>query len=87
MQPEGTRNEVGRTPKITTFTNQRLHPSSPPVVSTHRLHPSSLRLVLNLFDMSETCPLAVDIDFGNLTLLKATCRDWAIKKIFEFKTV
>ena len=37
--------------------------------------------------MSETCPLAVDIDFDNLTLLKAACRDWAIKKTFEFKTV
>jgi hypothetical protein len=35
--------------------------------------------------MSEACPLAVDIDFGSLTLLKAACRDWAIRKTFEFK--
>ena len=35
----------------------------------------------------EHSPLAIDIDFGNLTLLKEACRDWAIRKTFEFKTV
>lgn len=35
----------------------------------------------------EHSPLAVDNDFGNLTILKEVCRDWAIKKTFEFKTV
>jgi MuDR family transposase len=37
--------------------------------------------------MSKPCPLAVNVDFSNLTLLKAACRDWAIRKTFEFVTV
>lgn len=42
--------------------------------------------ITTTLDMSEPCPLAANIDFGNPDLLKAVCNDWAIRKTFEFKT-
>ena len=37
--------------------------------------------------MSKPCPLAVNVDFGNLILLKAACSHWAIGKTSEFEIV
>jgi hypothetical protein len=41
-------------------------------VSTH-----PLRRIINLFDMSEGWAFAVNIDLGNLALLKVACHGWA----------
>lgn len=34
-----------------------------------------------------TCPLAKGIDFDKLDQLKHACRTWAVKQVFEFKTI